>query len=346
MEINGKSIWQVAAGDTDREYSKIFLKWDVILIGSGRYGRWPNQDYNNSKNSNELKRFCEGVKDQDLVVLRSGTNKVLAVGEVVGDYEWYNEFGDVDGWNLEHTRRVRWLWTEGVVFPTYSLKWGGTISSLDSQDIKLWLSNLTITEESYKRELIKLPFSKKDSRLDLLDLNQISEHLFDKGIASNSIENLLHEMGGLIRVAKWYDRVNIKPSEDETRAYLVIPLLRALGWTQQRMAIEWHNIDVALFSEPLRNENKLSAVVEAKRKDNSCLNAQLQAEDYAKNKKTCKRLIVTDGLRYGVFIKASEQFKLSAYMNLTRLIDKYPIYECGGAADLLSQITPEFNDAT
>lgn len=346
MEIDGKSIWQVAAGDTDRDYSETFLKWDVILIGPGDHGLWPNQEYINKyrsrpKKFNELKTFCEDAQDGDLVVLRRGTKELLGVGQIVGGYEWHDIFGDIDGWDLQHTRRVRWLWKELKEFPPYYFKWGSTFSLLESPGIRQWLNSLGIPDEAYNRELIQLPSDKEHSRLDL---DQISAYLFDCGIASNSIENLMHEMGGLIRVANWYNRSGIKPSEDETRTYLVVPLLRALGWTQQNMAIEWNKIDVALFFGPRREDSTLSVVVEAKKKDKSCLTAQSQAEKYAKDKQTCRRLIVTDGLRYGVFKKSGDKFKLSAYMNLTRLISNYPIYECDGATALLYQISPELTE--
>ena len=47
--------------------------------------------------------------DGDLDVLRLGTSEVYGVGEVLGDYPGVDEFGDVDGWALQHVRRVRWL---------------------------------------------------------------------------------------------------------------------------------------------------------------------------------------------------------------------------------------------
>jgi len=33
MDIKGRTIWQIAAGDTDRSYANIFLDWDVIALG-------------------------------------------------------------------------------------------------------------------------------------------------------------------------------------------------------------------------------------------------------------------------------------------------------------------------
>ena len=75
--------------------------------------------------------------------------------------------------------------------------------------------------------------------------------------------------------------------------------------------------------------------------DNSCLTAKSQAMAYAKA--GCHRLIVTDGLRYGVYVrKEQDVFHLYAYMNLTRLRRDCPVYECKGAEDALLAIAPEW----
>lgn len=116
-----------------------------------------------------------------------------------------------------------------------------------------------------------------------------------------------------------------------------------MGWTPQKMAIEWNNVDIALFKQLPRKDEHLNVVVEAKKKGNSCLTTFSQAQAYADGKVNCGRLIVTDGLRYGVYIKKNEVFDLYAYFNLTRLRDSYPIYECYGATKALVAMTPEWN---
>jgi hypothetical protein len=65
---------------------------------------------------------------------------------------------------------------------------------------------------------------------------------------------------------------------------------------------------------------------------------------YADGKPGCRRLIVTDGLRYGVYVRQGkkEDFQLSAYLNLTRLRRDYPIYKCKGAEDALLAMAPEW----
>jgi hypothetical protein len=131
MDITGKKIWQQAAGDTDRNYSDVCLKWDVILNGPGYAGPWPGCDALlrthewSSRKRTDIRRFSTEMEDGDIVVLRLGTAKVLGVGEVVRPYEWRDDFGDVDGWDLQHVRRVRWLWqslSSPKTFDTYALK--------------------------------------------------------------------------------------------------------------------------------------------------------------------------------------------------------------------------------
>ncbi len=139
----------------------------------------------------------------------------------------------------------------------------------------------------------------------------------------------------------------MKPSEFETVAYLVVPLLRHLGWTPQRMAVEWKRIDVALFDAMPRADENLAVAVEAKKRDNSCLSAKGQAESYAslKGREGCKRLIVTDGIRYGVYVRGPDGFPdaPTAYLNLNRMMQTYPILGCLGAADALRLMAADWS---
>lgn len=348
MDIAGKTIWQHAAGDTNRNYADVCLRWDVIVNGPGYAGAWPDcQDELRSDVSSrkvtDLWRFAEEMKDGELVVLRSGTATVLGVGQIIGSYEYRDEFGDVDGWDLQHVRRVRWVWRDQnnpKTFDTYALKLGDTTQRLDDGPVKEWLSELRVDGDALSRPLIDLPHQGKP--LDI-SLTEISEFLFDHGVASVSISTLLNEVGELTRIANWYQRSRTGPSEHETVAYLVVPLLRAIGWTPQRMAVEWNHVDVALFEQLPRSDENLRIVVEAKKKGNSCLSAMSQAMQYSDGKAKCHRLIVTDGLRYGVYTRSKkEPFRLYAYLNLTRLRHDYPIYECKGAEEALLAMAPEW----
>jgi hypothetical protein len=355
MDIQGKTIWQQAAGDTNRDYADICLRWDVILNGPADRGPWPAcrgrlaKDGWSSKKLTDLWRFCEEMQDGDIVILRLGTSMVLAVGVVVGEYEYRSEFGDVDGWDIQHVRRVKWLhdlYQTPKEFGTYTLKQGDTTQKIESAEINDWLSEPIGDYDSLSRSLVDLPSNlvgSDDVKIDV-DILDVSDYLFDHGVASDSIARLLDDIGELTRIAKWYIKQETMPSEYETVAYLVLPLFRALGWTPQRMAVEWNRVDVALFRTLPRSDENLTVVVEAKKMGDACLTAVSQAAEYASTREGCRRLIVTDGLRYGVYTKIGESdFTLKAYLNLTRLKNSYPIYCCEGAETALLAMAPEWN---
>lgn len=346
MITKDRTIWQQACGDTNRNYSKICLEWDVILNGPGDCGAYPecmevlrNWEWISSRKITDIWRFAEEMKSGDIVVLRIGTSTVLGVGEIVGEYEWSDCFGDIDGWDIQHVRRVRWLWNgldTPQYFKTYALKQGDTTQKLTSPDVISWLEELEIAEDDLNYEIKELP-----KVGNIITHSEIGEYLFAQGVSSNSIEELMTEFNELQRIAKWYWSVSA-PSEFETVAYLVVPILRAIGWTPQKMAIEWNKVDIALFDRLPREDENLSIVVEAKKKDSSCLTAISQAQGYAEGKSNCKRLIVTDGLRYGVYLKQENKYTLHAYFNLINLRDNYPVYNCFGVKEALSMMTPDW----
>ncbi|CAM3733136.1 hypothetical protein [Litorimonas haliclonae] len=341
MKIENRQVWEQASGDGNRSYSKECLNWDVILNGPGAYGSWPEEkdrsyleSMNRPRKRTGLWRFAEEMKDGDIVVLKLGQKIGVAIGVIVGDYVWNNSFGDVDGWDLQHIRRVRWLYTKRQNFGEKVFKRGDTTQKLKSKTVLEWIKELSLNFEILT-EVKTLP--EDIDRGTTLD--QISEYLFDNGMASGSINKLSQNMDELVRIARWYARSEAKVSEAETIAYLVIPFLQNLGWTPQRMAIEWHRVDVALFSALPRDTKNLTTVVEVKKRGNSCLTAQSQAENYA-DKHGCDRLVVTDGIRYGVFLRQDGEFKLHAYLNITRLKSSYPIYDCLGAQNAILTMSP------
>jgi len=173
MDIVGKTIWQVAAGDTNRNFVDLCLKWDVILNGPGSAGPWPDCIESlrkelklSEKKIDDLRRFCEVIKDGDIVLLRLGTADIFGVGLVVGQYEWKDEFSDVDGWDLQHVRRVRWLWKyekNSKKFDPYTLKFGDTAQTIDSDEIKKWISQIVVDDEALNKPLAQIPIYESDS---------------------------------------------------------------------------------------------------------------------------------------------------------------------------------------
>jgi hypothetical protein len=222
------------------------------------------------------------------------------------------------------------------VFDTWTLKQGDTTQRVTSKEVSDWV--MSLSQPSSTAPLPVLPPPGRE-----VSLQEVSEHLFNQGVASASISQLLDQVSDFVRIGSWYERTSI-PSEHETVAMLVVPLLRALGWTPQKMGIEWHKVDVALFQKLPRIDVNLRVVVEAKRMDLSCLSAESQAKRYASSRSECHRLILTDGLRYAVFRKeANGGFLLHAYMNLARLRDGYPVLDCVGAREAFLAMAPEWS---
>jgi hypothetical protein len=163
MDIEGKTIWQVAAGNgKNTHYADRCLQHGVVVIGPGHYGAWPDcempmrTDGISSRGVGIVKRFAETMKPGDIVVLRVGTQQVYGVGELMGSYGWSEDFSDMDGWDLQHYRRVRWLWHQDdtpEVFPVYSLNLGNSVQYLTSPLVRGWLEGLEVPDEAYSRPL-------------------------------------------------------------------------------------------------------------------------------------------------------------------------------------------------
>ena len=326
------------------------------MFGPGESGWWPDckdplrKSGWKDRKIELIRKFHEDIQNGDLIVLRLGTKEVHGVGAVESDPKWHDDFGDIDGWDLQFVRRVRWLWMsandEPKIFNAHALKLGGTVQKLRREGaVYEWL--LDTPAQNLDLPVLPDSFCAPKERVPRIELPKVSEYLFDQGIAAGAINNLAENMRGLQQIASWYLRSGEAPSETETLAYLTVPLLRTLGWTPQRMAVEWNRIDIALFDGLPRNDATLAVVVEVKKFGSSCLSAATQAADYARqpDRDKCGRLIVTDGIRYGVYLKDSDGTfpdTPNAYMNLNRMVGDYPALGCGGTPDVLKLLAADW----
>ena len=355
MNIGDEEVWQIAAGDTDRSYADLCLHWGIVLFGPGDHGPWPacegplRKEGWTQRKIGMIRKYHEDINDGDIVVLRLGTSDVYGVGRVDGPVEWYDDFGDIDGWDIQLVRRVRWCWKapggRPIQFATRTLKFGDTIQKLKrSGPVFEWL--LEIPE--HDTDLPELPLScAPGERVPEIEVPDLAEYLFDQGTAAGAINELTESLLSLKQIASWYGRSGSQPSESETVAYLAVPLLRTLGWTPQRMAVEWKNLDIALFDRLPRDVNNLAVVVEVKKLWLSCLSANTQAAEYARvsGRERCNRLVVTDGIRYGVYVRETDgSFPEvpTAYMNINRMISSYPVLDCEGTPKALSLLAADW----
>jgi len=340
MNLHGKTVWQIGAGDTERRYGDLCLRHDVMIMGPGSPGRYTPERYAQSGDIQfSLRRFCREAAEGDIVVLRLGTCSVLAVGEIAdAEPAWSEAFGDVDGWDLQHVRRVRWFSNTQRKFATETLgRRVRTFTRTSAPDIRSWMESLDIAASEFERPLAEMPDVPQP-----LQIEGLAPLLFIEGLPSTYIDNLTTVLQSITRIAEWYwneqKMPKGRPSESETVTYMVTPVLFSLGWSHQTAAIEWQNVDVALFDRMPPDDSSLSCVVEAKPLKSSVFSPAGQARNYAarEGRENCKRLVVTDGIRYALFRrKRSAEFDLQAYWNILRMVRSNPLYRCGGAVEAI-----------
>jgi hypothetical protein len=170
-------------------------------------------------------------------------------------------------------------------------------------------------------------------------LGALGDHLYRAGLADEAIGRIFRAMGALRLRAHRY-ALEGQPSEPETAAQLVLPLLQALGWPPQLTALEWNHIDIALFRRLPRDDKNLEAIIEVKRLGTDCFKALPQATRYGKARPGCRRLVVTDGACYGIYRREAGGFTLHAYLDLHRPRDSYPALSCHGTQEALLSLLP------
>lgn len=352
MDMNGRTVWQHAAGDQHHNHVSLCLKWGVIVGGPGTKSWCKYTDDEKREERAEVRRLCDEMREGDVVVLKMGLSRLHGIG-VVGNYEHVDEFNDIDGWELGHARRIRWLHTncKGKDFETNVFARSAT-TRLYTESALAWIRETLsrIEDDGSWSDVAPLCFSADNGSSFALTEDELATYLFEKGLSGDAIRELLDPKGSFVQMANWY-RTRLA-SEHETVCHLVVPLLKVLGWTPQKIALEHHRIDVALFSRLPRENENLTLVVEAKALHQACLGAFEQAKDYAKDYGNCNRIIVTDGLRYGVYIRKGgswpQALEPHAYLNVRRLRSSYPIYGDGdnrlhGAKEAIRAMTPEWD---
>ena len=104
-----RGVWQIGAGAANRSHVDTFLSYGVALIGPGDPGPWSPERYAEEDDERFIRRFATEVQKDDVVVLRVGRSAIHAVGIVDCEYQHLPVFEDVNGWDLQHCRRVRWF---------------------------------------------------------------------------------------------------------------------------------------------------------------------------------------------------------------------------------------------
>lgn len=289
------------------------------------------------------------VNAGDVIVLKQGTQIILAAGTVVqkngvhkgyADKEWLRDF---DGWDLQAYCYVDWK------RPNQPISINGltraTIQRLHQQKHKDAANNILNTG-------VAVPALPEPTKTKIVADGEILKFLIKEGLRPSSADELTNTISKIRLLADyyyhhcWWEDIR----EHETRTFLVVPLLLALGWSEQQIKIELPcsggRIDIACFRKSYKRKNdECVAIIETKDFSSGLDYAQKQAKTYSQDFPSCKAVIVTNGYCYKTYLRDENgQFQTSpsAYINLLMPRDKYPLdpVEVGGAFNAIKWLLP------
>lgn len=300
-----RAVWQLTGGLGPRSYADVFLQYGVGLIGPGDAGPWTPARNDDEFGGGVVRRFAKEVAVGDVFLLRTGISKVCAVGIVASGYLFLNQFDDVNGWDLQHGRRVRWYKLPEEQTFTFRV-----FGSNPSRFSRVWNEDVL----DYTRRFLNSPPTSWQTAA-LPDLPEEEPLLQDVPAPLEGFVALVNDLLPL-----FWDRQGFgdHPSEDEMITHLVVPFLRTMGWPPEHIAVKWRNIDVAVFQSLPRTPENCRLVIEVKRLGASVEGALEQAKGYVEAMGVPRDIVVTDGIRYRLYA-CEGGFAPAAYANLGRL---------------------------
>lgn len=326
------AYWQIAAGSQGRDYADRFLRHGLAFVGG------------------DLQ--CRNMADMrlgDIVILKRGMSQVVAVGRVVerngmcssrGDKDWLRDF---DGWNLEAWCNVDWHIPEQPISTTGLTR--ATIQGVNQAHL------IEIADRALRTIQKRSDYELEPQRVNDVTDDELIERLIKVGLRPGAAEELTYALRRIRLLAKFYlNRDAELTNEHDARTFLVVPLLIALGWAEQRMKIECAvpgvgRADIACFAQPIVGEGDVcTLLIETKGLTQGLDYAPEQAHGYAQFFPTCQVVLVTNGYCYKAYKRASDGFSLrpTAYLNLMKPKSKYPLdpSNVGGAIDVLTMLLP------
>lgn len=310
-----RSFWQIGGGPAERSYASEFLRHGVGLIGPGDPGKWTADRDDQDFECGSVRHLASEVNVGDVFVLRSGNTRIQGIGIVGSDYMYLDQFDDVNGWDLQHARRVHW-------YPLpQEHDFGRPVFGANPRRLSR-IGNPEVVQFA-ERFVNSAPTEWQTATLPQLPPEAHAMDAVPPELAD--VVSLVQDLGcGL-----YWDRQRFgeHPGEDEIIANLVVPFLRALGWPPELIAIKWRYIDLALFRQLPRTPENCALIVEAKQLGAGVEGAVEQARGYACTSNIACDLVVTDGVRYRMY-DHSDEYRSVAYANLGRLkIDATKLFD-------------------
>ncbi len=305
MTVAGSAVWQISAGPASRAYTEVLLRHGVALVGPGDAGRWTPERDDDEFEGGYVRRFAGEVALGDVFLLRTGLATIAAVGIVASEYQYQNAFDDVNGWDLQHTRRVRWY-----RLPAEHSFTGAVFGANPSRCSRAWNGEVV---DFAQRFVKSAPTHWQTGPLPDLPAEQPALDQVPK-----ILQGIVAQVADLVPLLQDRQAFGEQPSEDELIAHFVVPCLRALGWQPERIGVQWRHIDVAVFRALPRTPENCHLVIEAKRLGAGVEGALEQAKGYVATLGLPRDVIVTDGVRYRMYA-GDRGFEPLAYANLGRL---------------------------
>jgi hypothetical protein len=288
------------------------------------------------------------------MILKSGTRKIVAVGEVVrrgdkhrgeNDKEWLL---DLDGWVLPAYCFVDWR------APTSPVE----VKGLTRDTIKqCHIQPLRDIADALISTLPVRPQCPEPLPVETVDDSHVLAFLIRHGFRAGAADDLMTTFGRIRLLARYYyDYYGESPlgwndlREHEIRTFLIIPLLLALGWSEQQLKIELPlpeggRIDIACFPHGFHNDLKgCTLLIESKGFSQGLDYAHEQAKDYAKVLEECRVVFVSNGYCYKAYSRGEGQpfpKTPTAYLNILRPTAKYHLDPAvGGSLAALRLMLP------
>ena len=323
--------WQIASGSKGRYYSKYFLKYGMAFVGG----------------DTQISTM-EQVNKDDIVVLKEGKT-IRAAGTVIQrngihrgckGKEWLSDF---EGWDLPAYCYVDWKEPkEPIQNNSLSI---ATIQGIYNESIIEDANNILKSGN----KVVVLP---EPSQTQPVKDSEVLKCLIRAGLRPSSADELTNAISKIRLLADYYyDEVNWSEiREHETRTFLVVPLLLALGWAEQQLKIELPcgrgKIDIACFRKNyIDGKNDCVVIIETKGFSSGLDYARNQAELYSEKFPSCEALITTNGYCYKIYTKNDAgEFDIdpAAYMNLRNPKGRYPLDpdSVGGTLDAIKWLLP------
>jgi hypothetical protein len=343
------NVWQIATGETGRDYRTLFFDHDIMIIGPGDDGLANEENYAEGPPNSEKRQvhsFAHNPKPGDRVLMRFG-KEIIGVGQIPiedeNQYSFDETFRCVYGWDLCHCRRVVWA-TEpdlGKLVNVYkNAKQKPSFTQVHEKNIVEEIRQFEIG--NFDRPLKELPTINSE----IYSEEEMGVELFQAGISDKNIEEIMKALQQAKRLCSWYwfGDCGRRPTEHEIVSHMILPLFLGLGWSHQQIAVEWNYIDMAFFKTTPTKKDTCKMVLEAKGLGFALSEVLDQPKRYVEKLglKNVKYIVTTDGADLFVYEKADGVWNQNpvAYLSIRSLQKEYILPKGTKAIDVLVRLQP------